>query len=239
MINHEILFSSLAFFSELLGTLSGFGASTFFLPIAILLENYHLVLVLTAILHVFGNGYRILTFFKSISTNHLLKLCVPSIALSFLGSLLNPYVPIDSVKKILGLFLIIFSVYQLLRINKDVVIPFKASLVLIAISGFLTGLVGTGGALRGVGLMSMGLPHAQFIALSSFIDIGGDILRLAGYLYNGYMDWSHWFYIPIMAMMAYLGTYVAKRILNRIDQKVFYKIVSLFILISGLTLIFT
>lgn len=59
---HDFLLTFLAFISEAIGTLSGFGSSTFFVPLAILVESFTFVLALTAILHCFGNLSKILLF---------------------------------------------------------------------------------------------------------------------------------------------------------------------------------
>jgi len=74
--------------------------------------------------------------------------------------------------------------------------------------------------------------------MSSAMDLGGDVLRAIIYIQNGYMDWSQWFYIPLLAAVALAGTYVGKKILSRIKQKNFEKIVSVMILLSGIALMF-
>jgi uncharacterized membrane protein YfcA len=46
------LFFLIAFSSEVVGTIAGFGSSVFFVPLAGLLLGFHEVLALTSILHV-------------------------------------------------------------------------------------------------------------------------------------------------------------------------------------------
>ena len=239
---NEIQFTLLAFGSEFLGTLSGFGSSTFFIPLAQIFENYHLVLVLTSALHVFGNFNRIIQFSHKLELKSILFYVVPSMLLSFFGALINPYLPVFYLQKIVAVFLIFISFYQFffktVESTKGLASNQWMSFLLISLSGFLTGLIGTGGALRGVALVSLGLPQATFIHLSALIDIAGDILRLGAYIYNGYMDWTHWFYLPCLAGAAFLGTRLAKKVLQKIPQEKFYKIVSVFIFISALLLLF-
>ena len=50
------LFFLIAFFSEIVGTVAGFGSSVFFVPLAGLFFDFHTVLALTSILHVFSNA---------------------------------------------------------------------------------------------------------------------------------------------------------------------------------------
>ena len=49
------LFFLIAFLSEIVGTIAGFGSSVFFVPLAGFLFGFHEVLALTSILHVFSN----------------------------------------------------------------------------------------------------------------------------------------------------------------------------------------
>jgi hypothetical protein len=52
----------IAFFSEVVGTVAGFGSSVFFVPLAGLLLGFHEVLALTSILHVFSNAAKLVFF---------------------------------------------------------------------------------------------------------------------------------------------------------------------------------
>ncbi len=252
---NDVLFIFLAFISEIIGTLSGFGSSTFFVPLAQMLQSFHLVLVLTSALHVFANFSRILNFKEGLSWALFLKWALPSIILTAVGAQLNQYVDTHLYKQSLGIGLIIIAVILYVFNSRKKIVdeslekksgntfsldraPWWAQ-PLIALSGFLTGFLGTGGALRGVALASMNLPAQLFIGLSSGIDIGGDILRLGIYLKNGYMDWKHWYYFPLLAIAAFAGIRVAKSILSRMNQTQFYKVVSFFVLVSGITLVFS
>jgi uncharacterized protein len=58
----EILFIIIGFFSEIVGTMAGFGSSTIYLPLASYLLDFKAALVLVAIFHFFGNISRIAFF---------------------------------------------------------------------------------------------------------------------------------------------------------------------------------
>ncbi len=109
--------------------------------------------------------------------------------------------------------------------------------LLCALSGFLTGLVGTGGAIRGLALAALGLNKNIFVMLSSSMDLGGDILRTGIYLKNGYMDWSQWFYLPLLGIAAIAGSWIGQKLLNHVSQAQFEKIVMVFVFLSGCTML--
>lgn len=235
---HDLYLIIFAYFTEILGTLSGFGSSTFFVPIAVMFESFNFVLAMTAILHTFSNLSKIAIFHKKTLWKQLIHLALPSIALCGVGALLSNKLDPEFYKRLLGGALIIISLAMLIDKNKKISLPEKYAIPLSGISGFLTGLVGTGGALRGIMLSSLHLEKENFILLSAGIDLGGDLLRAVIYLYNGYMDWNQWFYIPLLAIAALLGAWTGKRVIKKLNQRQFEFIVAIFVLLSGITLVF-
>lgn len=234
---HDFLLATVAFFTELIGVLSGFGSSTFFVPAGLYFESFNFILALTAILHSVGNLTKLALFKKHFQKDLIFKLAIPSVLLCGLGAILSNYLNPNIFKTILGFSLIFISVFSLFFKKRFLNFSVPYATPLSALSGFLTGLIGTGGALRGVLLSSLNIEKNSFIFTSSAIDIGGDILRAFIYLFNGYMDWSQWFYIPLLGLSAFLGAVIGKKILNHIPQKYFEWIVTLFIFISGFLLV--
>lgn len=237
MYMHDLIIFIGAFISEMLGTLSGFGSSTFFVPLASFFENFQLVLALTAILHCFGNLSKFFLFRKNLNFDSVVKFALPSIVLTALGAYLTTHISTMFLEKALGVFLVLFGAYKLFLKNRLLSLSNTKAVALIGLSGFLTGFVGTGGAVRGVVLSALHLPKESFVVLSSSIDFGGDVVRAGIYLTNGYMDWTQWFYIPLLLLAGFLGSYVGKKILTRINQDQFEIIVSIFLIIAGITML--
>lgn len=235
---HDIGLSIVAFFSEVFGTISGFGSSTFFVPIGLFFESMHFVLAITAILHCFSNFSKITLFKSHFSWKLFWKLALPSIVFTGVGALLSNLFSVEHLIHALGVFLILISVLFVLSKKYIHKLPFGVGIGLSTLSGFFTGFVGTGGALRGLALNAMNLNKYQFVVISSSIDMGGDLLRAAIYIKNGYMDWDQWFYIPLFAIAAVLGAWVGRKILHHIDQVLFEKIVTVMVFLSGVAMLF-
>jgi uncharacterized membrane protein YfcA len=234
---HDLWLTVAAFLSETLGTVSGFGSSTFFVPAAVLFESFQMVLALTALLHVFGNISKLAQFRAKAPRSLLLRLAVPAIVLTGLGALLTRFVPVEYFKIALGIALVFIPLARWALKMGDHHLPRSWSTAMIGLSGFLTGLVGTGGALRGLVLASFRLDKATFVVLSAAIDLGGDILRAAIYLGQGYFPWDHWFYLPLLGLAGWCGALVGRQILIRIPQRKFEFLVQIFVLVSGCALL--
>jgi uncharacterized membrane protein YfcA len=63
MMLEDILFFVVAFISEIIGAIAGFGSSTIFLPLALFFVDFKTALILVAISHLFGNLGRV-NFFR-------------------------------------------------------------------------------------------------------------------------------------------------------------------------------
>jgi uncharacterized membrane protein YfcA len=83
------LFFLIALFSEIVGTVAGFGSSVFFVPLAGLFFDFHTVLALTSMLHVFSNAAKLVLFGRHVRWKLLLLLGIPSIACVILGAILS------------------------------------------------------------------------------------------------------------------------------------------------------
>lgn len=234
---HDLYLTALAFLSELLGTISGFGSSTFFLPLGSLLEKFQLILVLTALLHCFGNLSKLFLFRKNLDLSLLAKLGIPAIFFTGIGAWLSSHFSSNILQQLLGILLIVISMLHFFRKSTRAKIGILPAASLCGVSGFLTGLVGTGGAIRGMALSALHIEKNTFVLLSASIDMGGDILRAGIYLKEGYMDWSQWFYLPLLGAAALLGTLLGKLILSKISQAHFEKIVAVFVFISAIAMI--
>ncbi|MCM0607362.1 MAG: sulfite exporter TauE/SafE family protein [Xanthomonadaceae bacterium] len=236
---HEVLLILLSFFTEILGTLSGFGSSVLFVPAAVFLEEFKTVLVLTSMLHVFGNISKLFLFRGYLSIKTFLLLILPTVLFTGVGAWVVDLADPQLFRAAFGVVLILFSLLMFFRKKIESKINKSQAIVFSSISGFLTGFFGTGGAIRGVALFGLGLSAQSFIVTSAAIDIFGDVLRAGIYLKNGYLKSEHFFYLPIFIVITFLASWIGKIILKKITQKQFEKIVLLMIAVSGLIMLFS
>lgn len=238
MKEHDLILIFGAFASEAIGTMSGFGSSTLFVPFGVLFESFYFILALTSILHCFGNVSKIYLFKESFNKRLFLQMFIPSIVMTGIGASLVSVFPVDLLKKLLGLILIAVSIFWFLGREKKWLTNPKLAFVLIGGSGFSTGLVGTGGALRGLALSALQLDKSAFVMLSASIDFVGDFFRMLIYLKSGFMDWQQWFYVPLLGLAAFLGVRLGRLILRSLSQKIFDRLVLILVFGSGILMLF-
>ena len=145
----------------------------------------------------------------------------------------------DALEIVLGIFLVVFSLLFLIK-SEIIILPNKKnSLIGGALSGFSAGLLGTGGAIRGLTMAAFNLEKSAFIATSAFIDLLIDFSRTFVYYSNGYIGKLELTYLPFLFAIGLVGTYLGKKVLKYIPQDKFRKLSLIFILIIGLATIST
>jgi len=232
-----ILFFISALISEIIGTMAGFGSSTIFLPLALLFVDFKTAIILVAIFHLFGNLSRIIFFRQGFDKRIILQFGVPSVFFSILGALLIGVLPQPILKLVLGIFLITTSVSFLIKPRLK--IPANTSTFIAggSVTGFITALVGTGGALRATLLQGFNIEKIKYIVTAATIALATDATRIPVYISQGFLREQYFIYIPILFGIALTGSFVGRRIVKMINQELFRKIVLVAIIIVSIKFI--
>ncbi len=232
-LEHWIAFIVLALVAEILGTLGGFGSSLFFVPIAAYFLDFHAVLGVTAFFHVFSNFFKIAFFRKGIDRKLVIQIGIPATLFVVLGAYLSQFVTSSLLEIILAVFLISLSIFFLVYPAQTFKPNTYSTVGAGVFSGMAAGLVGTGGAIRGMALSAFALSKDVFIATSAFIDMGVDIGRSAMYFFQGYMKLEHVWLMVALFFTSFFGTYIGRWLLKFYSEKQFRTTVLLLILAIG------
>ena len=233
-MDYLLLFVLLALLAEILGTIGGFGSSLFFIPIASFFLDFHSVLGITAIFHVSSNITKIAFFRKGFDKKLIIWIGIPAIIFVIIGAYLSKFIKSSSLEILLAIFLIVTSLTFFLFKNISIKPTAKNSIFGGVFSGLIAGIIGTGGAIRGITLAAFSLNMETFIATSAIIDLGIDFSRSIVYFTNGYVHNHDLYLIPILLVLSIVGTYLGKKILNTISEEKFKSIVLILIFITGI-----
>jgi uncharacterized membrane protein YfcA len=233
----DIIFFVIGFLSEVIGTMAGFGSSTIFLPLASYIVDFKTALVLVAIFHLFGNIGRIAFFRHGLDRRVLLLFGVPSFLLSLVGAILVGDLSQTILKLILGIFLISLSVTFLVKPKLAFPASSKTLVLGGGVSGFIVGLIGTGGALRATFLTGLKLDKEKYIATAAVIALGTDATRIPFYVSSGFLTEQYYYFIPILFGIALGGSFVGRKIINSINQEKFKKMVLIAVILVSVKFI--
>ncbi len=230
-------FLLLALLAEFLGTIGGFGSSLLFVPIASYFFDFHTALGITASFHVLSNLTKIALFKKGFHKNLVIWMGIPAVVFVSIGAYLSKYINTSWLELALGFFLLFTALLFFFKPKNELEPTHRFAFTGGAISGFIAGLIGTGGAIRGLALSAFALETNAFIATSALIDLGIDGSRTIVYLYNGYMQFDLLYLLPPLLVISFIGTYLGKKVLDKLPQLYFKKIVLLLIMATGVSML--
>lgn len=234
VLEQLLLFILFALLAEIIGTVGGFGSSLFFVPIAGYFLDFHSVLGITALFHVSSNLTKIVLFREGVDKKLILQMGIPALLFVVAGAFFSRFIDSDLLELLLAGFLIIISLTLILfkQIHFN---PTAGNAIGSGVfSGLIAGLLGTGGAIRGLALAAFNLKTEVFIATSAVIDLGVDASRSVVYGLNGYIHVHDLYLIPVLLVVSIIGTYIGKKILQHVSQQQFKYIVLGLILVTGI-----
>jgi uncharacterized protein len=232
-----ILFFISGLIAEIIGTMAGFGSSTIFLPLALLFVDFKTAIILVAIFHLFGNLSRIIFFREGFDRRVILQFGVPSVLLSLLGAFLIGVLPQPVLKLILGIFLIVTSVSFMAKPGLKFPANTRTFIAGGSATGFITALVGTGGALRATLLQGFNIEKVKYIATAATIALATDVTRIPVYISQGFLTQQYYLYLPILFVIALAGSFIGRKIVQKIDQEKFRKMVLVAIILVSIKFI--
>lgn len=238
MMDHLVYFLLLALLAEILGTMGGFGSSLFFVPIASYFLDFQSVLGITGLFHVTSNLSKIALFRNGFDKKLVISVGLPAVLFVVVGAWLSHWIDTRYLEIALAIFLLGSSLVLLLF--KKLVLPANQTNAVLggAFSGLVAGMVGTGGAIRGITLSAFNLQTEVFIATSAIIDLGIDTSRSIVYAANGYVHRADLYLIPWLFIVSGVGTWIGKQILKKVSAEHFKTLVLVFIFITGLVTLY-
>lgn len=224
-----------ALVSEIAGTIAWFGSSSIFLPIAHQFLNYHNAIILVAIYHIFGNISRFSLFWKHRDKKIFFLFGLPSIIATVIWARLASQINPSLLKIVLGIVLILFALYSLIQPTWKIKVSPWIGRVGGALSGFTAGLIGTWWVLRGAFMTLFSLSKESYIATIASVALLVDITRIPVYFGQWFMDPQYYIIIPILFIIAFIGSRIGKKIVYHINAQILKKIILIsIIVVSGL-----
>jgi uncharacterized membrane protein YfcA len=174
---------------------------------------------------VFSNLSKIFLFQKGIDKNIAIKLGIPAVLFVILGAYLTSVIPLKEIELSMNLIILALTVFLITGAGKRMKQSNFNLYMGGILSGFLAGLIGTGGAVRGITLAAFGLEKDVFIATSALIDLGVDSSRAVVYILQGFFTKEHIILLPFLILIAIVGSYLGKKILAYLPEKYFHYVV--------------
>lgn len=218
-----------AFFAALVASVAGTGGGVILLPVLVSAFGVREAVPLYAVILFSGNLSRVGMNWREIDFKVAGWFVLGAVPAAVAGSWLFTRMPDAGLLRILGAFLLASVAWRYLRRGAKPGFPAHRFLGLGAVFSVISGVVGSAGPFLAPFYLSYGLAKGAFIGTEALGTAAIHVIKLATYQTLGAMSGALWLRGFALAPVMILGSYVGKRIMNRIPAAVFIRMVEVII----------
>ena len=217
----------------------GFGTSTIMVPILVFFISPFDALFIAGVLDFFNNIWKILFFRKTIDWSIVWPFAIAAVLGAVIGATITFALPVVLFKRLLGALLFAYVAYFFYK--PTFVLPKTATPIITggALYGFFAGVIGMGGPIRTAFLSAFNLAKGIYVATNGVIAGAVDAARVIVYWVHGNsVHTANYFVVLIgLILLSAMSAYVGKLLIDILDQKLFRKIIMLFLFAIGVQLL--
>lgn len=235
----SILVAFVAVVAGAVAAIAGAGVGSTLAPLLAFQIDLKLAIAAVALPHLVGSALRYWQLRCRVDRRVLLGFGATSAVFSLLGAWLYGFAASALVTKLFAAMLILAGLSGLFGLAERFRLGRETAWGMGALSGFLGGFAGEQGGFRSASLLGFQVEKEAFVATASAIGLVVDVARLPVYWVG---QWHQllgvWPLVAIASLGVALGTLLGNRLLERIPQSAFSRVVSGIILAVGILLIF-
>ena len=221
-------------------SITGFGIGSLLTPLLAWQLGTQLAVAAVAVPHAAGTALRCVRLRRGIDWPVLWRFGLPSAAGGLAGALGQGALSSLTLTRVLGGLLVLAGITGVANLGARLR-PRGAWWIFGGLlSGFFGGLVGNQGGIRSAALLGISLPPERFVATATASALIVDAVRLPVYLYHFGEQLPRYGWLLGLAIAGVLaGTLYGERILRGMSEDRFRRVVCAFLVVLGLSLIFS
>ena len=214
---------------------AGFGIGSILTPLMALRADTKAAVAAVSVPHLIGTFLRFWRLRRHVDRGVFWAFGVTSAVGGLIGALLHNLANSPVLSAIFGALLVFAGISGLTGLSAKMRLGRKAAYVAGAVSGALGGLVGNQGGIRSAAMLGFDIPKESFVATATAIALMVDAARMPVYFANDRTDLAGlWAAVLIACAGVVAGTLGGDKILRRLPEVLFRRLVSLLILSLGL-----
>jgi len=227
-----VLLSIAAFLAAAISGAAGFGGALLLLPVLIASVGTEQAVPLLTLVQLIGNLSRVGFGFKQIKWKPVSMFLIGAVPLCVAGALLFAELPKTIINRCIGAAILLFTILKLSGVLK-----LKPGNFLLIVGGglvgFLSGLVGSAGPLGAVIFLTLGFPPVAYIASEATTALVMHGVKTVVYQSTLTIEPKVWLLAGLMGLAMILGTWVSKKVIERLDPKKFQLFVSVLLILMA------
>jgi uncharacterized membrane protein YfcA len=226
--------AAVAVVAGVVASVAGFGIGSLLTPVLAYPVGTKLAVSLVALPHVGGTALRLWMLRGHVDRRVLVNFGIASAVCGLVGAVLHAFLTSIVLSRIFGGLLVLAGISSLVGLMERLHLPRWAAWGAGGLSGLFGGLVGNQGSIRSAALLGLHVPRDAFVATATAIALLVDAGRVPVYLVTqGSAIWQHGPQVILALAGVTAGTLVGARLLRRIPEHIFRRLVGLLVLALG------
>ena len=238
MSGETLAISVAAIVAGAIASVTGFGIGSILTPTLSLWMDGKLAVAVVSVPHLIGTAIRFWMIKGQVDRRVMWRFGLASAAGGLAGALFQSAITGSLLMIVLAVLLLFVAAGELTGLSKRLRFTGVTAWIAGVLSGLLGGLVGNQGGIRSAALLGFSLPRDVFVATATAIALFVDGARMPVYAGTAREDlWAVRAPMLVATVGVVAGTFVGMRVLRRIPEAMFRKIVAIVLAILGVALL--
>lgn len=219
-------------------SIAGFGIGSILTPLLAVRVGTKIAVAAVSIPHLIATALRFALIRQHVDKRVLLSFGVTSALGGLAGAFLHTRFSSTALSYVLGAFLVFAGIVGITGWSQRMRFEGAVAWVAGALSGVFGGLVGNQGGIRSAAMLGMRVSKESFVATATAIALIVDGARMPVYAIAQWKDvLAIWPILLLTVIGVILGTVAGERVLKRIPDSVFRRIVAVIIFALGISML--
>jgi uncharacterized membrane protein YfcA len=232
-VTQWLLVGGAALVASTLAAVAGFGGAAVLLPALVAMFGVRDAIPILTVAQLVGNGSRVWFNRRELDVPVVGWFALGAVPLALVGGVLFATAPLGALQRLVGAFLLLMVVWRHVPHASTWRPQVRAFAALGAVFSFVSALVGSVGPLMAPFFLAYGLVKGAYIGTEALATVVMHVAKLAAYQGTAILTARAVAVGLVLGPIMILGSYVGKRVLDRLPERVFVAIIELVLVGTG------
>ncbi len=228
-----VLLAGAGLAASTLAAVAGFGGAAVLLPALVAAFGVRAAVPILTVAQLIGNGSRVWFNRRLVEPRVVAWFALGAVPLALVGGVLFASAPLGALKRLIGAFLLVTVLWRHLPRAPAWRPGVRAFAVIGAVFSFLSALVGSVGPLMAPFFLAYGLVKGAYIGTEALATVVMHVTKLVAYGGTAVLTLRAAAAGLALGPIMILGSYIGKRIVDRLPERVFVAIIELVLVGAG------
>lgn len=223
-----------ALLASCLAAVTGFGGAAVLLPALVAAFGVRDAVPILTVAQLIGNGARVWFNRREVDAQVVGWFALGGVPMALLGGYLFAHAPLQLLTRLLGGFLLLVVIWRHARPHQSHPFPVPIFAAIGAGASLLSALLGSVGPVMAPFYLAYGLVKGAYIGTEALSTVVMHVTKLIAYQQTAVLTGSAVVVGLALGPVMVLGSFVGKRVTDRLPERVFVIIIELVLIVAGL-----